>query len=145
MERAFVFEVEGVLLNGRLDVFWRDGPRALVVVPWPVETSGSRPTGSENSPNVSVPPVCGGKSWSRSRSVAPDGVGRRRVVVAVVTAGRQDEAQREEHREGSPQRPTPTYRARGRGQFHSMPMLVPPTTAPWGSRHRRRILAESLS
>ena len=31
VERAFVFELEGVLLNGRLDVFWRDGPRALVL------------------------------------------------------------------------------------------------------------------
>ena len=30
-ERPFVFEHDGVLLHGRLDVFHRDGPRALVV------------------------------------------------------------------------------------------------------------------
>ena len=31
VERPFVFQVDGVLLNGRLDVLWRDGPRALVL------------------------------------------------------------------------------------------------------------------
>jgi ATP-dependent exoDNAse (exonuclease V) beta subunit len=31
VERAFVFEHEGVLLHGRLDVLWRDATRALVV------------------------------------------------------------------------------------------------------------------
>jgi hypothetical protein len=30
-ERPFAFEHDGVLLHGRLDVLWRDGPRALVV------------------------------------------------------------------------------------------------------------------
>ncbi|MBM3677404.1 MAG: hypothetical protein FJW96_05900 [Actinobacteria bacterium] len=30
-ERPFTFEVEGVLLRGRLDVLWRDGPRALIL------------------------------------------------------------------------------------------------------------------
>ncbi|HXG76051.1 MAG TPA: UvrD-helicase domain-containing protein [Gaiellaceae bacterium] len=31
VERPFAFEHDGVLLHGRLDVLWRDGPRALVV------------------------------------------------------------------------------------------------------------------
>jgi ATP-dependent exoDNAse (exonuclease V) beta subunit len=31
VERPFAFLLEGVLLNGRLDVLWRDGERALVV------------------------------------------------------------------------------------------------------------------
>jgi ATP-dependent helicase/nuclease subunit A len=31
VERPFVFELDGVLLNGRLDVLWRDGPKALVL------------------------------------------------------------------------------------------------------------------
>jgi ATP-dependent helicase/nuclease subunit A len=30
-ERSFAFEHDGVLVHGRLDVLWRDGPRALVV------------------------------------------------------------------------------------------------------------------
>src|SRR5206468_7220037 len=30
-ERPFAFEHDGVLLHGRLDVLWRDGPRALVL------------------------------------------------------------------------------------------------------------------
>jgi hypothetical protein len=30
-ERPFAFEHDGVLLHGRLDVLWREGPRALVV------------------------------------------------------------------------------------------------------------------
>jgi hypothetical protein len=30
-ELAFAFEHDGVLLHGRLDVLWRDGPRALVL------------------------------------------------------------------------------------------------------------------
>ena len=30
-ERPFAFEHDGVLLRGRLDVLWRDGPRALVL------------------------------------------------------------------------------------------------------------------
>jgi hypothetical protein len=30
-ERPFVFELDGVVLNGRLDVLWRDGERALVL------------------------------------------------------------------------------------------------------------------
>ncbi len=30
-ERPFAFEVDGVLLGGRLDVLWREGPRALVL------------------------------------------------------------------------------------------------------------------
>jgi hypothetical protein len=30
-ERPFAFEHEGVLLHGRLDVLWREGPRALVL------------------------------------------------------------------------------------------------------------------
>jgi ATP-dependent helicase/nuclease subunit A len=31
VERPFAFEHDGVLLHGRLDVLWRDGPRALVL------------------------------------------------------------------------------------------------------------------
>ena len=31
VERPFLFELDGVLLNGRLDVLWREGPRALVL------------------------------------------------------------------------------------------------------------------
>jgi ATP-dependent exoDNAse (exonuclease V) beta subunit len=31
VERPFTFEHDGVLLHGRLDVFWRDGTRAVVV------------------------------------------------------------------------------------------------------------------
>ena len=31
VERPFAFELDGVLLNGRLDVLWRQGPRALVL------------------------------------------------------------------------------------------------------------------
>jgi hypothetical protein len=31
VERPFAFEVDGVLLNGRLDVLWRSGPEALVL------------------------------------------------------------------------------------------------------------------
>jgi ATP-dependent helicase/nuclease subunit A len=31
VERPFAFEQSGVLLHGRLDVLWRDGPRALVL------------------------------------------------------------------------------------------------------------------
>ena len=31
VERPFAFELDGVLLNGRLDVLWRDGGKALVV------------------------------------------------------------------------------------------------------------------
>jgi ATP-dependent exoDNAse (exonuclease V) beta subunit len=31
VERPFAFEHDGVLLHGRLDVFWREGPRALVL------------------------------------------------------------------------------------------------------------------
>src|SRR5439155_19125044 len=30
-ERPFAFEHDGVLLHGRLDVLWREGPRALVL------------------------------------------------------------------------------------------------------------------
>ncbi|HEX6762668.1 MAG TPA: UvrD-helicase domain-containing protein [Gaiellaceae bacterium] len=30
-ERPFAFEHDGVLLHGRIDVLWRDGPRALVI------------------------------------------------------------------------------------------------------------------
>jgi ATP-dependent exoDNAse (exonuclease V) beta subunit len=41
-ERPFAFEVDGVLLGGRLDVLWRDGPRALVL-DYKTNALGDRP------------------------------------------------------------------------------------------------------
>ena len=66
VERPFAFELDGVLLNGRLDVLWRDGARRRSS-----STTRRTPSAAATPPRSSSTSTAASAASTRSRACAP--------------------------------------------------------------------------